>query len=118
MDKIRRGGITMSQQNKIGTGHTTIKTDKAGITTVTFWSTDIVKFDSKTITLNSGGYRTATTKTRMNQASNQFNLGYQVKQENYKWYVYFTGKKFVFKDGMILNRNQKGKQNNTEVKIK
>lgn len=31
----------MSQQYKLGSGHTTIKTDKAGITTITFWSTDI-----------------------------------------------------------------------------
>lgn len=108
----------MSQQNKLGTGHTTVKTDKAGITTVTFWNTDIVMFDNKTITLTSGGYYTATTKTRMNQASNQFNLGYQVKQENYKWYVYFQDRKFIFNDGMILSRNFNGKQNNTEVKIK
>lgn len=108
----------MSQQDKLGTGHTIVKTDKTGKTTVTFWNTDIVKFDSKTITLNSGSYRTATTKTRMNQSSNQFNLGYTVTQENYKWYVYFAGKKFVFDDGMILNRNPKAKQNNTEVKTK
>lgn len=108
----------MSQQNKLGIGHTTVKTDKAGITTVTFWNTDIVKFNNKTITLTSGGYYTATTKTRMNQASNQFNLGYQVKQENYKWYVYFQDRKFIFNDGMILNRGINGKQNNTEVKIK
>ena len=108
----------MSQQNKLGSGHTTIKTDKSGITTVTFWNTDIVRFDSKTITLNSGGYQTATTKTRMNQASSQFNLGYTVAQENYKWYVYFQDRKFIFNDGMILNRKQTDKQNNTEVKTK
>ena len=108
----------MPQQNKIGTGHTTVKTDKAGITTVTFWNTDIVYFSKEVIMLNSGGYRTATTKTRMNQASNQFNLGYTVAQENYKWYVYFMDRKFVFEDGMILNRNPKGKQSNTEAKIK
>ena len=108
----------MSQQNKLGTGHTIVKTDKTGKTTITFWSTDIVKFDGKTITLTSGGYQTATTKTKMNQASSQFNLGYRVVQENYKWYVYFMGKKFIFDDGMILNRNPKAKQNNMEVKIK
>ena len=108
----------MSQQNKLGSGHTTIKTDKSGITTVTFWNTDIVYFSKEVIMLNSGGYRTATTKTRMNQASNQFNLGYQVKQENYKWYVYFMGRKFIFNDGMILNRKQTDKQNNMEVKTK
>lgn len=108
----------MSQQYKLGSGHATVKTDKTGITTVTFWNTNIIKFDSKIITLNSGGYRTATTKTRMNQASNQFNLGYTVAQENYKWYVYFQDRKFIFNDGMILNRNPKGKQNNMEVKIK
>jgi hypothetical protein len=51
-----------------------------------------------------GRTETATTKLRMNQASNQFNLGFSVYQKDYRWYVVipqgetveFTGRRMTF----------------------
>lgn len=42
-----------------------------------------------TITLRTGGYRSVTTKRKMNQASNQFGLGYGVTQRKGDWLVTF-----------------------------
>jgi hypothetical protein len=74
------------QLDQIGTVSTTVSND--GIhTIVTYHSTQVVKFNEKEIILNTGGWRSATTKVRMNQTSNQFGLGYQVWQERGEWYV-------------------------------
>ena len=94
----------MSQQTRLSKGNTTVKTVK-GKTVITFYSTDIVKFDSKSITLNSGGYQTATTKTRINQASNQFDLGYTIYQRNGEWFVdTATRKEIHFRNGLKIDR--------------
>jgi hypothetical protein len=93
----------MSQQYRLGTVHTTVSTIN-GITNVTYHNTVVVSFNAKKIILNNGGWQTATTKTRMNQSSNQFDLGYTVTQENYNWFVMYNGKKRPFENGMILDR--------------
>jgi len=54
------------------------------------------------IKLNSGGWRTNTTKTAMNQASNQDGLGFQVYQRNYDWFVEYNGNTLPFTDNMVL----------------
>ena len=64
-------------------------TDDDGTTHVTYHGTRVVSVNDTTITLRTGGGRTATTKLRMNQASNQFGLGYRVFQKDYEWYVNF-----------------------------
>ena len=64
---------------------------KDGITTIRYADTDIVRFDNNTIVLDTGGYGTVTTKKKMNQASQQFNLGYKVFQKDHQWYVTFDG---------------------------
>ncbi len=58
--------------------------------------TPVVKFDDSKIVLNTGGWKSATTKTRMNQASNQFKLGYEVKQKGGAWTVRYKGEKIPF----------------------
>lgn len=80
-------------------------------TIVKLYDTDIVSFDDESITLNHGGFKTATTKRRMNQVSETFNLKFNVFQENFKWFVeyctddddeeeyYYAEKKFS-KEGM------------------
>ena len=73
-------------------------------TVVTYQSTQIVRFNSEEVLLNSGGFLSSTTKRKMNQASNQFHLGYQVYQEDFTWYVVFKGETKLFNDGMILKR--------------
>ena len=55
------------------------------------------------IVLNSGGYRTATTKLAMNQASNQFKMGFRVFQDAGDWFVTYKGKTIPFYDEMVLS---------------
>jgi hypothetical protein len=50
-----------------------------------------------TITLNTGGWRTVTTKLRMNQAARQFHLGYRVCQKDFNWYVESTDQRWPWR---------------------
>jgi hypothetical protein len=76
----------MAQQNRIGTHKTTIYAE-GGYAKVKYHNTDVVSFNDKEIILNTDGWRTPTTKTRMNQTSRQFNLGFNVYQKDWEWYV-------------------------------
>lgn len=76
--------------------------DKGGVTYV---RTQIVSWTHDTVTLNSGGYETVTTKRKMNQAANQFALGFGVYQRKGKWYVDDAqGNVHEFHDGITLRR--------------
>lgn len=76
----------MSQQTRLGRTATSVFTED-GWTKIIYHSTVVVKFNDSAVVLNSGGWKTATTKTRMNQAGNQFSLGYNVFQKDYEWFV-------------------------------
>jgi len=93
----------MPRMNKIGSTATSIRTE-SGYTRVKYHSTDVVEFNDKKIILNNGGRRTVTTKNRMNQASNQFGLGYRVCQKDHEWYVSFKGSEIDFSNHMVLTR--------------
>ncbi len=80
----------MSQQSKLGKGNTTVYT-REDMMRVRFHYTDVVSWNDKEIILNTGGWFSATTKTRMNQASRQFDLGYSVYSKDYQWYVHQAG---------------------------
>lgn len=81
-----------------------------GALRVRYHTTDIVVVDSTgLITLNSDGWRTATTKRRMNQTANQCNLGFQVVQHKGEWFVQFykdgrVYRTMRFQDGMTFRR--------------
>lgn len=93
--------------DKVGPTATTVTTEN-GIMRIVYHSTTVVTVDwhKRTITLDTGGYYTATTKARMNQASNQYDLGYQVYQEHGDWFVWWPAQgedsSVQFKDGMVL----------------
>jgi hypothetical protein len=78
-----------------------------GYTKVVYHSTCVVKWNQERIILDSGKWQTATTKTRMNQASNQFDLGYRVFQKDYEWFVEWKGETLEFFDGIELQRMTK-----------
>jgi len=84
--------------DRVGTIATTVGSSHGGWHIVTYHETEVVRWNDKqgVVILNSGGWRTATTKTRMNQVSNQYGLGYLVKQVSGKWYVHLS-------DGGILD---------------
>lgn len=97
----------MSQQQRIGTVATTVYTNEHGQTVVKYHSTTVVAFDSVTIKLETGGWCSATTKTRMNQASNQFGLGYYVYQKDFTWFVRYKGRTIEWasnRDALMLDR--------------
>lgn len=91
----------MSQQYKVGIVATTIHTTPEGEIQVIYHSTPVVSFTNKAIILNHGGWMTATTKVRMNQASKQYSLGYHVWQKNWDWFIDYKGKTIPFDDRII-----------------
>ena len=95
----------MGQMQQVGSHKTTVSTED-GITRVVYHSTTVVKFDRDTVTLDSGGFETATTKARMNQAANQFGLEFHVWQKDFVWYVDMNGiPSRPFHDGMTFPRS-------------
>ena len=93
----------MGQLERVGTHRTNIVTLQ-GLTSIVYHSTAVVQFDNDKIILNSGGWDTATTKSRMNQASYQYSLGFDVYQVNFTWYVDYKGETIPFADGLTLDR--------------
>jgi hypothetical protein len=78
----------MSKRDEIGTHKTSVHTDDNGTTYVRYHKTVIAMRDNRgKITLDSGGWKTATTKTRMNQALRVWGTGYYVHQVKHVWYV-------------------------------
>jgi hypothetical protein len=95
-----------------------------GKTKVQYHDTVVIEWDAQTITLNSGGWMTSTTKARINQASDDFNLGIGVRQENFEWFIclknpkygfdefvpYWLPDEIPFQDGITLQRVHFGRQ--------
>lgn len=76
------------QLQRVGTHKTSI-VHKNGVLSVTYHSTEVVRVTGHYITLATGGWKTNTTKARMNQTSNEFDLGYRVYQKAGEWFVEF-----------------------------
>lgn len=77
---------------------TTIRQNDNGLSVV-YHSTEVVHVSPHgVITLNSGGWRTPTTKQRMNQ----YAPGVSVYAKRGEWFVTFEGQTLPFVDGMKL----------------
>ncbi len=84
---------------------TTVLPDGDGYFTCIYHQTKVVRWNTDEIVLNSGGYQTATTKTRMNQVAQEYNLNFSVFQKDCVWYVKQPdGSTVKFKDRMKLVR--------------
>ena len=102
----------MARNTQVGTHCTVIGTNNQKGSTfdsnkelfVQYHATKVVRFSDEYIVLNTGGFYSATTKTRMNQVSNQFDLGYYVYQKKGNWFVSYKGVDIDFSDGMRLYR--------------
>lgn len=95
----------MAKTDQVGQHATTIATDSDGFIVVTYHQTQVVKFNRKKIILNTGGYNTASTRLRMNQASNQYSLGFRVFQKKFKLFVEFNDYTQPF-DGRVVRLNR------------
>jgi hypothetical protein len=63
--------------------------------------------DNKT-RLNSGGWRTATTKKRMNQYAEMMGHEWRVYQKDYEWRVDYNGTNLKFHDRMVIDAKMFG----------
>lgn len=80
--------------------------DSDGVrTAVRFYQTNVVEFTPDFVRLDSGGWETVTTKRRMNEVSDLFDLGFGVFQKNFEWFVVLpSGKTVPFVDGITFPR--------------
>tara|TARA_R110002020_G_scaffold467856_5_gene691720 strand:- start:270 stop:710 length:441 start_codon:yes stop_codon:yes gene_type:complete len=81
----------MGNLKQIGGWKTNVYTDDNGYKCVKYHDTDVVKFNADYIILNHNGWVTDTTKKRMNQASDEYDLGFRVSQRKGQWYVDYAG---------------------------
>ena len=108
MNGIPTNNTTVTQTGRIN--------EPAFKTTVRLHSTDIVEVEEITstygirgVTLNSGGYRTPTTKRRRNQVFEALEIPLRVYQKGLVWYVEIGERPWhgdngpvVFKDGITI----------------
>lgn len=95
----------MSKTDTVGNHKTTVATDDTGTTSVTYHATRVVSWSDSEITLQTGGWRTVTTKLRMNQAAQQYGLGFRVSQTNFDWFIDYRGTRVPFNsDTVTLER--------------
>ena len=99
----------MARADKLSTYRTTWHRngDAGG---VTYFSTEIVRWNGSRVTLNSGGWQTVTTMRNMNQAANQFGLRFSVFKKRGEWFINVKGTANVFgatdlpfRDGMTFD---------------
>lgn len=96
----------MPRMDKLSTYRTNVMATGDRLAVV-YVNTLIVDKAGNSITLDSGGYETVTTKRKMNQAARQFALGYSVYQRNFKWFVDLpNGETVPFVDGMTFDRHR------------
>jgi hypothetical protein len=74
-------------------------------TTVRFRDTDVVQIAYSDVRLDSGGSRDSVMRSRLNQASRQFGLGYHVVVREGAWVVQTSRDVYPFVDGMHLLRS-------------
>ena len=72
--------------------------------TVVLHRTAIAVYDHNTqaLKLNSGGYTTNTTKSRLNAILQELIAGARVFQHQFNWYLSYNNSTHDFNDGMIL----------------
>lgn len=76
----------MAQTQMVRGVHTDVTTVN-GVTIVTYRGTPVVRFNDVSVVFETKGYRTTTTKRRITQALNQFDLKMQVFQKDFGWFV-------------------------------
>jgi len=68
-------------------------------------NTDIAVADSEGVQLFTGGWKTITTKDRINKILSSLRLGISVSQKSGKWYLHCPTTRVEFFEGIKVNRN-------------
>jgi hypothetical protein len=84
-------------------GIVTTNTDHYKFYEVVLHNTTVFVMNDSLITLNSGGWRTNTTKTAINRAFDLLDIPARLWQKKFEWFVTYDGTTFDFEDGMNLD---------------
>jgi hypothetical protein len=107
----KHAGVTGDNYQVLNGYKTRVLADEENKTRVFFHDTPVVSFNEETIELNTGGWWTRSTKVRMNQASQEFELGFSVFQKQNEWLVEYQNKTKPFTtEELVLNRTEKSKR--------
>lgn len=84
--------------------HKTKVIQQDNLLSVRYHSTEVFCWHSGIIKLDNGGYRTFTTKRRINQAFREIGAPYSLYQHKREWYVYDRKLNITmpFTNGMVL----------------
>ena len=76
--------------------------------TVVLHRTAIATYDhnNQALKLNTGGYTSNTTKSRLNAILDELMYGAKVFQKNWDWYLSYNNQTVDFWDGMILSQGE------------
>lgn len=77
----------MTRMNQLSSYKTTVAAGEDGLTRVTYHRTAIVTWGEGVLRLATGGWDSVTTRRKMNQASQQFRLGFSVYRDRGESYV-------------------------------
>src|SRR5882724_5207541 len=89
---------------------TTITTEADGTVSVRYHRTDVATLHPDgSVTLRTDGWRTVTTKRRINQALRYFGIPAVVYQHRHEWHVAASGGAGTeFEDGILIRVNGRG----------
>ena len=80
--------------------------ESTNCSTIVLHRTAIAVYDHKNqaLKLNSGGYQTVTTKSRLNAILQGLIAGASVYQKQFEWFLNYNNQTHDFMDGMILTQ--------------
>ena len=106
MRKIERAmnNAVISKTNWSKSNTTVCYNDNTNCSTISLHGHQIATLDHNTnaVKLDSCGYETVTTKSRLNAILEEVKYGCKVFQRKFNWFVSYNGQTQSFFDGMIL----------------
>ena len=82
--------------------------ESTNCSTVVLHRTAIAVYDHNTqaLKLNTGGWHSVTTKSRLNAILQEVKYGASVFQKNFNWFLSYNNQTHDFNDGMILSQGE------------
>ena len=106
MRKIERAmnSAVISKSNWSKSNSAVCYNENSNCSTISLHGHEIAVYDhnTKAVKLDSCGYETVTTKSRLNALLSEVMYGAKVFQKNWNWFVSYANQKESFFDGMIL----------------
>ena len=95
----------MGQTQRVSGRATRVWRDSTGMLVVQYHNTEVVTaYPDGSVFLRTGGWKSNTTRQRMNQAANQYQLGYSVFQKAFAWFVTWKGQTIPFNSEELVLR--------------